>query len=210
MSEENGLVNYNGKKSGRGVRKCKPIQKGDLVPILDLAIQATTQRMGRPAEYPNTRQGLEDFIQKTGDYFGYLQAVNNADDREDGEQGKDRPRMIPDVESWCLYLGITRMTVHNYQSRGKEWNDTIEYYKGAIAAAKKQLMLSGKIPPVLAVFDLANNHGYVNTSEFKVITEAPKQEQTQAEELESKLTAAGLIWDCDKQEYVPMPKGGEV
>lgn len=210
MSDNNELVNYNGKKSGRGVRKVQPRTKGDLSPILQIAIDATTQRMGRPAEYSNTRQGLEEFIQKTGDYFAYLQAVNNADDPDEGEQGKERPRMIPDIESWCLYLGITRQTTYNYAARGKEWADIIEYYRGAIAAAKKQLMLSGKIPPVLAVFDLTNNHGYVNTSEFKLTTEAPKQEQTQAEELESKLTAAGLIWDCDKQEYVPMPKGGEV
>lgn len=209
MSEKNELVNYNGRKSGRGVRKVLPRTKGDLSPILQLCIDATTQRMGRPAEYANSRQGLEDFIQKTGDYFSYLQAVNNAD-QEDGEQDKERPRMIPDIESWCLYLGITRMTVHNYQSRGKEWNDTIEYYKGAIATAKKQLMLSGKIPPVLAVFDLANNHGYVNTSEFKVIAEPPKVEQERGEDIEAKLTAAGLIWDADLQEYVPMPKGGEV
>ena len=63
---------------------------------------------------------------------------------------------------------------------------------------------------MLAVFDLANNHGYVNTSEFKVITEPPKVEQERGEDIEAKLTAAGLIWDADLQEYVPMPKGGEV
>lgn len=205
MTDE--LVNYNGKKSGRGVRKCKPIQKGDLVPVLTLAIEATCKRCGRPAEFSNTRQGLEDFIQKSCDYFAYLQAVNSTD-QEEQEQGKT-PRLIPDVESWALYLGITRMTIHNYQSRGKEWNDTIEYYKGAIAAAKKQLMLSGRIPPVIALFDLTNNHSYHNTSEFHLTTEEPKQEQTRTADLEAEVTAAGLIWDIDKQEYVPMNARGK-
>lgn len=208
MADDNTLVNYKGRKTGKGVKKCKPINKGDLTPILSLAIEVSGQRMGRPAEYANTRQGLDMFINKTVEYFEYLHMVNSTD-ADDQDQGKSK--LIPDIESWCLYLGITRQTTYNYAARGREWSDTIDFYRNAIAAAKKQLMLSGKIPPVIGVFDLANNHGYHNTSEFHLTAEPPKVEQVgSSEDIEEKTKAAGLIWDIDRQEYVPMSGGGEV
>ena len=80
-----------------------------------------------------------------------------------------------------------------------------------IAAVKKQLSFNYKIPTVLAVFDLCNNHGYMNTSEFRISTQTtPEQEKTAL--LETKLDESGLIWSEEQQEYIPIEDrgGGEL
>ena len=69
---------------------------------------------------------------------------------------------------------------------------------------KKQLALHGLIPSVMAVFDLANNHGYINTSEFKLTTNDISDKTARADyDLESRIEEAGLVWDNDLKEYVP-------
>jgi hypothetical protein len=202
---DSGLVPYVGKKkktNGSGTKMCKPIETDDMTAILDMAIEVSSRRLGRPANYGANKAGLEAFINATIEYFEYVNTINANPDL--------KQKLIPDIESWAVYIGCTRMTINNYEHRGREWQEVISYYKNVIGAVKKQLALNYKIPPMVYVFDSVNNHNYYNSNEYRLTIDTPKQEQTQAEELESKLTAAGLIWDCDKQEYVPMPKGGEV
>ena len=99
-------------------------------------------------------------------------------------------RLIPDVESWATYLGITRKTILNYEKRGEDWQNAIAFYKGIITACKKQLALAGKMPPVLAIFDLTNNSDYVNASEFRLSAETtPEAKQITAEEWEKVIDA---------------------
>ncbi len=59
------------------------------------------------------------------------------------------------------------------------------------------------------IFNLTNNAGYLNTSEFKLIAQTtPEQEKTAL--LETKLDENGLIWDEEAQEYIPVDeKEGE-
>lgn len=194
---DTGLVPYEGKKkktSGSGTKLCKPLETDDMTAILDMAIEASNSRMGRPAEYPYTTAGLDAFIQKTIDYFEYVNSINANPDLE--------RKLIPDIENWAMYLGVTRQTIWAYQNRGKEWKDTIEYYKNAIAAVKKQLALNYKIPPMVYVFDATNNHGYVNSNEFKLTQGKPETEQK--DNIDEKIRAAGLIWNEDLQEFEPM------
>ena len=116
---------------------------------------------GRKAKYPDNEKGLEDFKNMSLDFFRYCQRVNNDE--------QNNRRIIPDVEAWVTYLGITRQAVHKYYSgRGDEWREAIDKIKTAILSIKKQLMLTGKIPSIVGIFDLSNNHGYVNTTEFKL------------------------------------------
>lgn len=154
---ENELKQYKNSKSGR----CLPLETNDLTAILNMAIEQSVARKGRPCAYPDNEMGLEIFSQKTIDYFEYINNINQNPDIEN--------KLIPDIENWALFLGITRNSILNYEQRGKEWADTIAYYKNAIASIKKQLSLNYKVPPVIAMFDLVNNHGYVNSSEFKLI-----------------------------------------
>ena len=191
------LVPYEGKKkktSGSGTKLCKPLETDDMTAILDLAIEVSTARMGRPAEYPFTAAGLEAFIHKTIDYFEHVNAINANPDLE--------RKLIPDIESWAMFLGVTRQTIWGYQQRGNEWKDTIEYYKNAIAAVKKQLALNYKIPPMVYVFDATNNHGYVNSNEFKL--KPGKTEAGQKNDVDEQIRAAGLVWNEDLQRFEPM------
>ncbi len=195
MKNEN-LVPYEGTKgktSGSGTRLCERLETDDLTAILDLTINASTARMGRPAEYPNTQKGLDDFIQKTIDYFSYVNSVNANPDLE--------RKLIPDIENWAVYMGVTRMTINNYERRGRDWRDCIGYYKNAIGAVKKQLAMNYKIPPMVYVFDATNNHGYVNSNEFK-LTET--RAENEAQSVDDDIRTAGLVWNDALKKLEPM------
>lgn len=190
------LVPYEGKKkktSGSGTKKCLPLEKHDTSAILTMAIEASAARMGRPAEYPNTQKGLDDFINKTIDYFQYVNAVNESDDL-------DR-KLIVDIESWACFCGLTRQTIWTYEKRGGEWRDVIEYYKGVIQATKKQLAYNFKVPPSVFIFDSCNNAGYVNSNEFKL---TDVRQETTDNNIDDKIRAAGLVWNEDIQDFEPL------
>lgn len=185
-----GLQQYKTHKSA----KCLPLETDDTTAILDMIIDKSTARMGRPCQYSNDKRGLESFIQGTVDYFEYVNAVNSNEDME--------RKLIPDIESWAVYLGITRATIFNYESRGNDWKDTIQYYKNCIGAVKKQLALNFKIPPMIMAFDFTNNHGYLNTTEYK-LTAKVESADTDTNQLEREIVERGLVWDEERKEFIP-------
>lgn len=191
------LVPYQGKKkksSGSGTKLCEKIETDDMTAILDMAIQVSTARLGRPAEYPFTVQGLDNFVNKTIDYFEYVNAINANPELE--------RKLIPDIENWAMFLGVTRQTIWTYEQRGGEWRETIQYYKNAIAAVKKQLAMCFKIPPMVYVFDATNNHGYVNSNEFKLSPGTADNSPNQ--KIADEVRAAGLVWNETTREFEPM------
>lgn len=195
---DTGLVPYEGKKkkkSGSGTKLCKPLETDDMTAILDMAIEVSTARMGRPAEYPFTAGGLDDFTNKTIDYFEYVNTINANPDLE--------RKLIPDIENWAMFLGITRQTLWTYEQRGGEWKACISYYKNCIAAVKKQLALNYKIPPMVYVFDATNNHGYVNSNEFK-LTPGKSEAGDKKDNIDEQIRAAGLVWNEELKEFEPM------
>lgn len=152
----------------------------DLQPILEMAIESV--KMGRPAAFPNTAQGLEDFKYRSVEYLEYLREINSR---------PDATRVIPDIEGWSCYIGTTRATILTYsKTRDQEWQDFIGIMKNSIAAAKKQLAFTCKIPPVIAAMDLTNNHDYVNSNEFHLVPEA-KEEKRHASKAEIAARHAG-------------------
>lgn len=138
----------------------------EIAATLNASIRAFKQGI---VAYEDSQEGLERFRKDSENYLTYVQATNESAAR-DNVGGA-----IPDVEAWAAHLGITRMTISRYERRGGDWETTIANMKGIITACKKQLALAGKMPPVLAIFDLTNNSGYINASEFKLTTEAPKE-----------------------------------
>ena len=189
-----GLQQYKTHKSA----KCLPMETDDTTAILDMIIDKSTERMGRPCQYDKGKKGLEEFIQNTLSYFEYVNAVNSNPDME--------RKLIPDIESWAVYLGITRNTILNYESRGNEWYEVIQFYKNCIASTKKQLALNFKIPPMIMAFDFTNNHGYCNTNEFKLTTKVETND-TDTNRLERELVERGLVWDDELKEFVPYTEG---
>ncbi len=173
--------------------KCLPVETDDMTAILDMTIEQSTTRLGRPCVYANDDAGLAEFTQKTVDFFKYVNEINQNADME--------RKLIPDIENWAVYLGITRNTLLNYEQRGVAWRDCIQFYKNAISAIKKQLAMTYKIPPMVYVFDATNNHGYVNSNEFKLTaTQAP---ETATDALEREIMQRGLVWDEKTKEYKP-------
>lgn len=142
------------------------LEPDDLTALTDLAVTSLKQHGGRIAKYENSQTGLEQFVKKSAEFFEYCNRINGT--------LEPQQRLIPDIESWCCYLGLTRTTIHEYAKRNQQWSETIEMIKEYIAMAKKQLGMRNRIPQMILVFDLANNHNYKNTSEFRLSTEPPQ------------------------------------
>lgn len=168
------------KRDSRGVRKMgayakkyskfddEPGEAADLSALLAVSIEQIGSRVrGRPPIYENTEEGLREFLGATKNYFEYIRDANAVNDE----------KLIPDIEGWSTFLGITRQTVLAYSQRNESWEEAISYVKDAILAAKKQLAFRFKIPPVIFLNDASNNHGYLNTSEFRISTNNEMKEQ---------------------------------
>lgn len=133
----------------------------NIVAVTDILLSAA--RCGRPASYPESEQGFEDFQRKTIDYIIHVQEINKSDDVN--------KKVIPDIESWACYLGITRATLAVYErKRDGKWKQYISMIKNGIAAVKKEAAFHSQTNAMIALFDFTNNHEYVNTSEFKLNT----------------------------------------
>lgn len=147
----------------------------NIMAVTDILL--TTVKAGRPAEYPEDEHGLERFKKTTVEYLEHVQEINSGDDVS--------KKVIPDIESWACYLGITRATLATYaRTRGEDWKQFIAVVKNGIAAVKKDAAFHQQIAPVMAMFDFTNNHDYVNTNEFKLnasVTEDAKRVLTAKE-----------------------------
>lgn len=142
-------------------------ESDNVMVVADILLE--TVKAGRPAAFPDSVEGLESFKQCTIDYLEYVKRAN--------ESGIEKKVMI-DVESWACFLGITRATIATYErTRGEPWQQFIAVVKNGVAAAKKEAAFHSQIQPMIAVFDLANNHHYINTSEFKVAVEKQEPER---------------------------------
>lgn len=173
----------------------KDLKPEDVSPVLDMVCACIKNTKGRPCTYPNTIEGLQAFKANAEGYFTYLQSVNS--------KLEERQQLIPDIEGLALFVGVDRSTLIRYSERGGEWKEVISYIKGGIAYSKKQLALRGKIPPILAIFDLANNHNYHNANEFHLPTDnRTAQEENNDTSLEQRCADLGLIWDSGKEEWV--------
>lgn len=172
----------------------KDLKPEDTEAVLNLTTTVLKNLGGRPATYPNTTQGLDSFIENSLGFFEYVQNANAKLD--------EKAQIIADVELYCVWLGITRKTLILYRGRGGEWEKVVDYFKEAILGTKKQLMLKGRIPTVIGVLDLVNNHDYYNTNSFTIETKAAA-EKPDKNDLESRINEAGLIWDNELKEFVP-------
>lgn len=172
----------------------EPIESGSsLDAVLSMTIDSL--KIGRPPAYADTAAGLEEFKQATIDYFQFVRDTNANPDMD--------KMLVPDIESYTTFLGITRNTLLAYEKqRGSDWQDFIKLTKNAIAAAKKELAFHQQIPPVIAMFDLTNNHSYVNSNEFKIEAISDKAPEKQLT-LEEQLQKSGLVWSEERGEYIP-------
>ena len=133
----------------------------DLESLLTLAVQSA--RGNGICKYPHTAEGLALFKEKSIRFLEYVRAQNRIADDE------NKRRLVPSIEAWACYCGISRQTILEYQKqRSQDWRDFVIWMKNTIQGCKSQLAICGKVPPVVYIFDSVNNAGYVNTSEVKV------------------------------------------
>ena len=174
----------------------KDLKPEDTAAVIDMICACYKNSGGRPCIYPNSLEGLEAFKENAKSYFSYLQSAN--------DKLEERQQLIPDVEGLSLYCGIDRRTLERYRERGGEWERTIDYIKNSIAYAKKQLALKGKIPTVMAIFDLSNNHNYYNVSEYKLSMNNNDKSESDDNDisLEQRCAEMGLIWSEEQGEWI--------
>lgn len=195
MAEEKKMV----KTYNKG--ECMELEADDLTAIIDMTVTSLKKHGGRPCVYEKSKEGMEKFIANTIEYFNYVNDTNANPDLE--------KKIVPDIENWAVYMGLTRQGIFKMEKRSDEWDMIIKNAKNAIASCKKQLAMTYKTPPMIAVFDLVNNHGYVNSNEFHLVPEPPKARGSLTSEinLEKTIEDSGLVWDEELGEYVP--QGGK-
>lgn len=172
----------------------KDLTIDDTAAVIDMTVACLKNTGGRPCTYANNEAGLKSFLENAKGYFAYVQ---NANDKLD-----EKKQIIPDVEGLSLYCGIDRHTLNRYHDRGGEWAEIIDYIKNAIAYSKKQLALKGRIPTVMAIFDLTNNHSYYNTNSFTIEAKITDNKESDIV-LEHQARAAGLIWNEVTKDWEP-------
>ena len=151
--------------------ECLQLEQNDLQGICQFAIESLQRHGGRNAKYANTEEERQRFV---NDCIGYFRCLYDANQEKEQDQ-----MLIPSVEGLCLYLGISRVTLFNYCKRSDEWSETVNMARNAIATARTELATHFKIPPLLHLFDMVNNHPrYYNTSQFVISTEQPEDTQT--------------------------------
>lgn len=155
------------------------LESDDLVTVTRLVEDSLKRTKGRQATYECTEQGLESFMDRATSFFEYINEVNGNPDLE--------KKLLPDIENLCCYLGITRKTLALYRKRNNQWEQAIDLVKDGIMACKKQMVQTGKMPPLVFIFDATNNFDYVSTSEFHLKADEP--EATDTPRIDSKVLA---------------------
>lgn len=98
-----------------------------------------------------TKYNAESLARRAREYF-----INIYDTNLSGVS------IIPDIEDFCLFAHISRVTFIQYCSgHDLDLANVANNVKTAIAACKKQMAMDGQIPPVVFAIDFNNNHDYI-------------------------------------------------
>lgn len=129
-------------------------------------------RMGRPPKY----ETLDEFLGVIDAFWEVIKTAN-----------QEGTKLIPDVEGFCCFAGISRRTLLDWKDRrAGEYADTIDRLLTQIAFAKKQNALKGKIPPIVFATDFNNNHGYTQKQELVVSPNNPLGDIADEKELKQR------------------------
>lgn len=108
----------------------------------------------------------------------------------------------PSVEAMALCLGTSRQNLWKWENdENSEAGELVRRAKELINALLTTWTMSGKINPVYTIWLQKNNAGYSDTKTLEI---KPPQIERPVISLEEQLSEAGLIWDSQKEEYVPV------
>ena len=161
---------YKRKQGANGGFNAERARGDDIESVVTLAIE--TAEGNKIHGYSNDDAGLSEFKRQSIDFLKYIREQNQIAD----DEGKRR--LLPSIEAWATFAGISRQTILTYQKcRSEEWQDFITWMKNALQGCKSQLAHCGKIPPLIYIFDSVNNSGYQNTAQVQVTPIAEKEEK---------------------------------
>lgn len=170
--DENGVRKQTYKRFKEG-RDYEPTESEKNITLCDMFLDgflAKTEPEGvekrRGPGQPKKLETVAEFVDAVERYINYIK-----------DRAAEGVRLIPDIEGFCGFVGISRDSLNDWErTRPGEYSDTIKRFKTNIAAYKKQLAFSGKIPPIVFATDFNNNHGYTQQQNIE-ITAARKLEQ---------------------------------
>jgi len=180
-----------GKRDELGVRQqdYKRFKEGkDYLPVClseeTAIIEVIIDRFGPGKTAYRKYESLEDFKTVIVDYFEYIK-TNNA-------QGS---KLIPDITGFTLYAGIDRTTLYDWETRRPgEYTETIRMLKNAIAAYKTQLALQNKIPAVVFIASMNNDHNWTTNTKVEITTPNNQLQPTMSlEEIADKVSRDVVI-----------------
>lgn len=167
--DENGVRKQSYKRFKPG-RDYEEIETAQAVALCDMMLDgfkrsvadAERGKGGRPRKL----ETVEEFREVAERYINYIK-----------DRALDGVRLVPDIEGFCAFAGISRETLNNWETaRPGAYSDTIKIFKNTIAAYKKQLAFNGEIPPIVFATDFNNNHGYTQAAQ-KIDLNVGKQAQ---------------------------------
>lgn len=167
--DENGVRKQSYKRFKPG-RDYEEIETAQAVALCDMMLDgfkrsvadAEKGKGGRPRKL----ETVEEFREVAERYINYIK-----------DRALDGVRLVPDIEGFCAFAGISRETLNNWETaRSGAYSDTIKIFKNTIAAYKKQLAFNGEIPPIVFATDFNNNHGYTQAAQ-KIDLNVGKQAQ---------------------------------
>ena len=151
----------------------EPVETETMTALIEFAQHChNIHRMGRPPVYQDTEE-LHGVIDAFWDVLT--------------EKNISGMKIVPDVEGFCAFSGISRETLNNWENgttnKPNDFVDAIKRLKNTMAFVKKQLALTGKMPPIVAAMDFNNNHGYTQRQEHVITANNPLGEVKSPEEL---------------------------
>lgn len=153
-----------------------PEEIGELVGVID-----------KLRQFPPVRKNEPEEIRKRLDYF--FEYCTDYD-------------VKPSVEGMALCLGVTRQCLWAWESdQNSEAGRLVWRAKAVINTLLTTWTLDGKISPVTTIWLQKNNFGY---SDAKTLEIKPPQMGRPAISLEEQLKESGLVWDVEREEYVPV------
>jgi hypothetical protein len=190
-------MSENSKRDELGVRKQEyrrfkegedylPVCASEETAIIDVIIDRFRPGKTTYRKYEN----LEEFKEVVRDYFEYIKS-NNA-------KGS---KLIPDICGFTLFAGIHRSTLDDWVTRRPgEYAETVRMLKNAIAACKTQLALQNKIPAVVFIASMNNDHNWTTNTKVEITTPSNQLQPTMSMEEIAEKVAKDVVIDDDFEE----------
>lgn len=109
----------------------------------------------------------------------------------------------PSVEGLVCACGRSRQSLWQWENDEKcKSGEYVRRAKDLINAMLTTWGMNGKVNAVYAIWLQKNNHGYSDSKTLEIKQKEP--EHHSFSDLEEQLAAAGLVWNEQKGEYVPV------